>query len=265
MGAVAVLLFGLTAPAAAENWPAWRGPSGDGTSTETNLPAVWSQTEGIVWKTPLAGKATSTPVVWGDRVFITLQIGEGPVQSQPGRGDMSESVVVDNPDDFGLRFLTGIMRARFNEKDGQLYLVGLKGWQTDGARDAAFHRVRYTGKPVYMVESMKVTSKGIELTFPSALDLDAAGDPDRYALSQWNYRWTSRYGSKDWSIQNPNKRGRDEIAIQSATVSKDGKKVTLEIPDLTVSMQAELMIRVRGEDGTRVSTSIFFTIHKIPK
>src|SRR5687767_7660318 len=51
---------------------------------------------------------------------------------------------------FPLRFDAGVMRARFRPQDGQLYLCGLRGWQTAGARDAALHRVRYTGKPVHM-------------------------------------------------------------------------------------------------------------------
>jgi outer membrane protein assembly factor BamB len=55
----------------AEEWPVWRGPRGDGTSHETGLPLTWSATENIRWKTPIPGKGHSSPVVWGDRVFVT--------------------------------------------------------------------------------------------------------------------------------------------------------------------------------------------------
>ncbi|MBM3869994.1 MAG: serine/threonine protein kinase [Verrucomicrobia bacterium] len=52
-----------------ENWPAWRGPRGDGTSAEKQVPVKWSGTENVLWKTPLAiGHAS--PIVWGDRLFI---------------------------------------------------------------------------------------------------------------------------------------------------------------------------------------------------
>ncbi len=57
--------------AAAENWPNWRGPTHDGISTEVNLPTKWSATENILWKLPLPGAGSSTPAVWGDKIFIT--------------------------------------------------------------------------------------------------------------------------------------------------------------------------------------------------
>ncbi len=61
-------------PAAAENWPMWRGAQGDGTSTESHLPEKWSQTENVAWKVPLPDRGNSTPVVWGDKVLITQAI-----------------------------------------------------------------------------------------------------------------------------------------------------------------------------------------------
>lgn len=57
------------------NWPAWRGPRGDGHSDETNLPLRWSRSEGVRWKSPLPGVGVSSPVVWGDRVFVTSSDG----------------------------------------------------------------------------------------------------------------------------------------------------------------------------------------------
>jgi outer membrane protein assembly factor BamB len=55
----------------AEEWPGWRGPRGDGTSQEKGLPLTWSPSENICWKTPIPGKGHSSPIVWGDRVFVT--------------------------------------------------------------------------------------------------------------------------------------------------------------------------------------------------
>ena len=68
----------LTAVASAENWPQWRGPRSDGTSLEANLPVKWSETENIAWKTALTGMGTSTPIIWGDHIFLTSQLGDGP-------------------------------------------------------------------------------------------------------------------------------------------------------------------------------------------
>ena len=63
---------------AAENWPQWRGPHGQGISVETSLPTEWSPTSHVVWKVPIAGRGHSAPVIWGDRVFLTTAI-EGDV------------------------------------------------------------------------------------------------------------------------------------------------------------------------------------------
>jgi outer membrane protein assembly factor BamB len=57
--------------AIAEDWPAWRGPRGDGISHETNAPLRWSPTENIAWKTPLPGTGLSSPIVCGELVFVT--------------------------------------------------------------------------------------------------------------------------------------------------------------------------------------------------
>lgn len=55
----------------AENWPGWRGPKGDGHTTEQNLPVRWSATENVLWKIPVAGSGHSSPIVWGETVFVT--------------------------------------------------------------------------------------------------------------------------------------------------------------------------------------------------
>ena len=55
----------------AENWPQFRGPRGDGVSRETNVPVRWSRTENIRWKTAIPGEGHSSPIVWGNTVFLT--------------------------------------------------------------------------------------------------------------------------------------------------------------------------------------------------
>jgi len=56
---------------AAANWPFWRGPNFNGSTTEKNLPSTWSATENVAWKTPLPGPSGSSPVVWDDTVFLS--------------------------------------------------------------------------------------------------------------------------------------------------------------------------------------------------
>jgi outer membrane protein assembly factor BamB len=62
---------------AADNWPQWRGPSNDGVSTETGLPTKWSASKNVAWTLTLPGMGGSTPVVWGERIFLTSQDGDG--------------------------------------------------------------------------------------------------------------------------------------------------------------------------------------------
>jgi outer membrane protein assembly factor BamB len=61
----------------AEDWPGWRG-DGRGISPEKNLPLKWSETEGVKWKTPIPGAGHSSPIVWGNRVFVTTAVAEDP-------------------------------------------------------------------------------------------------------------------------------------------------------------------------------------------
>jgi outer membrane protein assembly factor BamB len=61
--------------APAENWPQWRGPDNNGVSHETGLPTTWGAKTNVAWKAPLPGLAGSTPVIWGERIFLTS--GEG--------------------------------------------------------------------------------------------------------------------------------------------------------------------------------------------
>ncbi|MFT5467023.1 MAG: outer membrane protein assembly factor BamB [Verrucomicrobiales bacterium] len=65
-------LLASTSAAAGENWPDYRGPSEDGhTSEGTTLPTEWSETENVTWKTEIKGKAWSSPVIWGDQIWMT--------------------------------------------------------------------------------------------------------------------------------------------------------------------------------------------------
>ncbi len=68
------LLMAGQALAATENWPMWRGPRGDGSSLETGVPVQWSATNNIVWKTPVSGEGHSSPILWGERLFLTTAL-----------------------------------------------------------------------------------------------------------------------------------------------------------------------------------------------
>jgi len=76
-----ILCLILCGPALAENWPAWRGPSGQGFCEEKDVPLTWSDKENVKWKVPLENPGNSTPVVWGDKIFVTQAITGGATRS----------------------------------------------------------------------------------------------------------------------------------------------------------------------------------------
>src|SRR5688572_10263048 len=61
----------------AKYWPRWRGPSGQGVVTGTGYVDTWSTTQNVVWKTLVPGRGNSSPIVWGDRIFLTTAYDGG--------------------------------------------------------------------------------------------------------------------------------------------------------------------------------------------
>ena len=74
------LVFWIALSAWAQNWPSFRGPAASGNSDKQNLPLQWDAQKGtnVRWKTPIAGLAHSSPIVWGDRVFVTTAVSSMP-------------------------------------------------------------------------------------------------------------------------------------------------------------------------------------------
>jgi outer membrane protein assembly factor BamB len=74
----ATLMLAFAAGAAlAEDWARYRGPEGAGISRDAAPPLTWSESENLLWKTPLPGPGSSSPIVVGDRVFVTCYTGYG--------------------------------------------------------------------------------------------------------------------------------------------------------------------------------------------
>ena len=86
LAAILALLPGTPAPAApaaqaSANWPQFRGPDALGVADHPNLPERWSTNENVAWKIEIPGRGWSSPIVWGDRVFVTTVVSEGEVES----------------------------------------------------------------------------------------------------------------------------------------------------------------------------------------
>ena len=163
-----------------------------------------------------------------------------------------------------LKFESGIMRGRFSPFDGQLYLCGLSVWQSNAAKEAAFHRVRYTGKPANVPVDFHVTSNGIAMTFSDPLDRVTAEDPQNYNVEVWNYHWTSEYGSKEYSVAHPNEAKRDSVDVKSAMLSPDKRTVTLQLAEVKPVMQMKVQYNIDAADGVQLKQEIYNSIFKIP-
>ena len=86
IGRLAFLLL-LAVPASAEDWPQFRGPTGQGHSTERGLPLDWSESKNVIWKTPVPGSGWSSPVVGGGQIWLTSMTA--PADPRRGRGALS--------------------------------------------------------------------------------------------------------------------------------------------------------------------------------
>ena len=86
----------------AEDWPQWRGPRGDGVSTEKSVATKWSKTENVAWRAPLPGQGGATPAVWGDRIFVTSADGDALVllcfSAQDGKQLWRKQIATGNQD-----------------------------------------------------------------------------------------------------------------------------------------------------------------------
>jgi glucose/arabinose dehydrogenase len=161
------------------------------------------------------------------------------------------------------RFLAGVMRGATNPRDGQLYLAGSLGWQTAATKDGCLQRVRYAGGKLHVPMALRTAADGIELRFTEPLDPATAADVGSYAAERWNYRYAQSYGSKDYSVANPEKTGRDPVEIKAARLT-DPRTVFLEIRDLRPAMQMHFEWNLNAADGTPVRGALYSTVHRVP-
>ncbi|HEU4794318.1 MAG TPA: PQQ-binding-like beta-propeller repeat protein [Pyrinomonadaceae bacterium] len=75
LGILAISVLSLSV-VRAENWPQWRGPNLNGISNEKNLPVKWTPEENVAWKVAMPGVSGSTPIVWRDRIFLSVADGD---------------------------------------------------------------------------------------------------------------------------------------------------------------------------------------------
>lgn len=160
------------------------------------------------------------------------------------------------------RFLSGAMRGTFNPKDGQMYVVGSTGWQSSAAREGSLQRVRFTGVNPLLPIEIHTRTNGLRIKFSTPLDRSTVEDAGSYAYSHWNYRYSSNYGSADYSVSNPEKEGHDTLVVHSAKLMPDGCSVFIEILGMRPVMQWELKYNLNALSGKSSLGQVFGTIHR---
>jgi hypothetical protein len=164
--------------------------------------------------------------------------------------------------DLGVTFLSGTCRGRFSPTDGHLYACGLNGWQTAAKRDGCLQRMRYTGAPLPVATGLEACKDGVRVTFARPLHAKAA-DPKLWTVEQWDYRYSGDYGSKDWSVREKGRTGRDRLEITAVKLEDGGKSAWLAVKDMRPAMQMRIGHDITFADKTPGKGAIFSTAHAL--
>ena len=251
----------------------WISEAGQFCGVSNNLTSAETAAQ---WVPPLCWLAKSYDNSGGGQIWVTSDKW-GPYQGELlhesygqsslflvmkqsiGGGRMQGGVVK-----FPLKFTSSVMRAKFHKQDGQLYICGLSEWQSNAAKITGFDRVRFTGKTVYSVRGLKAVKGGVELTFTQPLDRATATDAQNVSGKRWNYARTANYGSPEFSVEDPAKRGRDNLNVTATKLSPDGRTLTVEIADFKPVMQQTIKFNLKAADGTAIAQEVMHTVHAIP-
>lgn len=154
-------------------------------------------------------------------------------------------------------FLAGIMRGEFHPQDGQLYVAGLDGWGDYSVKDGCLHRIRFIGGKVRKPTGFKVHANGVRIDFSTQLDSDTSTNLKRIFAQMWNYEYAKRYGSPEFSVQEPEILGHDPLQVRSVSLLNDRKSIFVEIPKMEPVMQLHLRMHLKDQDGTEFKTDLF--------
>jgi cytochrome c5/glucose/arabinose dehydrogenase len=187
--------------------------------------------------------------------LLSLSYGYGKIQyvlNETVNGQ-EQGAVIDLP---GIKFLTGVMRGRFNPTDGQLYACGMSAWGTNQMmRGGGLYRVRYTGKTIPIPVKMKVNEKSVVLDFDSPLDQNTTSDLSNFEVKTWQLLRSKKYGS-------------DRYNPKTLKVSKSqtmDKRLILSIDNLEKVDVITIDYKIKNTKGESLSGSLQGTIHQLGK
>ncbi|MEM6318580.1 MAG: DUF6797 domain-containing protein [Bacteroidota bacterium] len=161
--------------------------------------------------------------------------------------------VIDIPN---IKFLTGVMRGRFNPADGQLYACGMSAWGTSQLmRGGGLYRIRYTGKPLTIPIALKANPQGVSLTFAQPLAAAAAQNIANFEVKTWDLKRTADYGSDRYNIRT--------LKLTEAALAADGKTVSLYLPEIAPVDVMTIEYHLTDTEGTEVKGTVQNTIHEL--
>ncbi len=163
------------------------------------------------------------------------------------------------------RLTSSALRSRFNPADGQLFIGGLKGWQTNAAELGGIDRIRFTGAQHNTVTLVQAKEKGLLVHFNFELDDELAEDPESYSLKAANIKWSEVYGSEEYLIDDAMKQGWSKLKVTAAKLQDDKKSVFLSIDNMQPMHELKLEVDVETKDNEEVIFPIWMTIHNLAK
>jgi azurin/sugar phosphate isomerase/epimerase len=186
----------------------------------------------------------------GDNNLIHLSSGGGSAwlmlrQNVKGRWQAAAVKISGN-------FDSGPQCARFNPKDGHLYVNGMQGWGSYTPKDGCFQRLRFTGGDKPVPVGFEARDNGVLIRFNQPVkDADAAT-----CFAQcWNYKYGPQYGSPEYSVKYADTPGHDPLEVRSVQKLEGGRTLFLEIPQIVTASQIHLHLST-GHD-------LFLTAHAL--
>ncbi len=197
-------------------------------------------------------------VSWGplNGKLLNLSYGHGRIEVVPHeivngqpQGGLCRIPIPDFP--------TGTMRGRFHPGNGHLYLCGMSAWGTAQMHQAGgFYRIRKTDTPSYLPIGLSAMTNEIEIEFSEALAPKPAQElKDSLIVRTWALKRSEKYGS--------NRFDEKELKIADASLSQNGKRLRIKIPNLKPVWQMSIRYALEGANGESVGGEIQNTIHEI--
>jgi hypothetical protein len=210
------------------------------------------------------GQVWVTSDRWGPLVGQLLNLSYGRCTMQLVLRDPSAGVPQGAVVPLRGVFAAGIMRGRFHPGDGQLYLAGTRGWTSAAVRDGCLQRVRYVGGKLHLPVGVRYAQGSVQVSFSEPLERETAESLESYSLEEWNYKYSEKYGSDEYSPSRTGVVGHDLVEPKSAKLSADGRTVTFEIPHLKPVNQLRIRFSLRDVEGEAVRGEVVGTINRVP-